>query len=156
MYYIIIILGVLLDQVSKYFVVENLKNQGSLELIKDWLYFTYVENSGAAWGLLSGKRIFFIVFTLMVFGGLIYILTSKKYQLNKIYKLSLALILSGGLGNFIDRLRMGYVVDFIFSPLKGIYNFPVFNVADIFITVGSGLLIIYMLFFEGKKDEDRQ
>lgn len=156
MYYIIVILGVLLDQVSKYFVVENLKGQGSLELIKDWLYLTYVENSGAAWGLLSGKRGFFIIFTLLVFGGLIYILTSKKYQLNKIYKLSLALILSGGLGNFIDRLRMGYVVDFIFSPLNGIYNFPVFNVADIFITIGSGLLIIYMLFFEGKKDEDRQ
>ncbi len=157
MYLLIIVIGIILDQASKSWVVKNLKDTGkSIKLIENWLYFTYVENRGAAWGLLSGRRIFFIIFTLLVFAGLIYILTSKKYKLNWVYKLSLSLILSGGIGNFIDRLRMGYVVDFIFSPLNGIYNFPVFNVADIFITIGSFILVVYMLFFEGKKDENRE
>lgn len=145
-YILIIIVGIVLDRVSKNYAINNfLENpyQGKL------LNLTYLENRGAAFGILQDNRIFFILLTIVIVAGLIYYFI-KNYKTNpQILNIALAFVISGAIGNFYDRLIQGYVVDFLeFAFVK----FPVFNVADIFVTVGSFLIIIYLLFFEESKN----
>lgn len=145
-YILIIIVGIVLDRVSKNYAINNfIENpyQGKL------LNLTYLENRGAAFGILQDNRIFFILLTIVIVAGLIYFFI-KNYKTNpQILNIALAFVISGAIGNFYDRLIQGYVVDFLeFAFVK----FPVFNVADIFVTVGSFLIIIYLLFFEESKN----
>ncbi len=144
-YILIIIIGIVLDRVSKNYAINNFienPHQGKL------LNFTYLENRGAAFGILQDNRIFFILLTIVIVAGLVYYFI-KNYKTNpQILNIALAFVISGAIGNFYDRLIQGYVVDFLeFDFIK----FPVFNVADIFVTVGSFLIIIYLLFFEESK-----
>lgn len=139
-----------LDQFTKYLAVTHLKNKPSITLIENWLNLTYVENSGAAFGMFQNATIFFAVITILVVFGILYYLLREVNNNDIFLNLTLVIIMAGAIGNLIDRLRLGFVIDFIHSPLGGIYNFPVFNFADMYITISAILIIIYTLFIEGK------
>lgn len=145
MYIIIIILGLLLDRLSKGYAINNFIEN---PIEGPFVNFTYLENRGAAFGILQDKRIFFLIITLVIVWYLLYHFYNTYKTNPKILNISLALIISGALGNFYDRFVNGFVVDFIeFS----FFNFPVFNVADIFVTVGCALMIIYIIFIHEDK-----
>lgn len=150
-YTIIIILGIVLDRITKIYASSNfLQNPIKGKLIN----LVYVENRGAAFGILQDRRIFFIILTLVVVAYLLYYFIRNINTNPKMLNLALSLIISGALGNFYDRLFHGYVVDFIeFSFI----NFPVFNIADILVTLGSILLIVFILFsdMDGDKNVSR-
>lgn len=150
MLYIIFILIIVLDQLTKYGAVKFLKNSKPIMIIKDFLYFSYVENSGAAFGILQNKRTFFVLITSIVIIIILFFLIRNFYYLNKSMKVSLIMLIAGAIGNLIDRIRFGYVVDFISFHFKGGYEFPVFNIADSFIVI-STIFIIYMVFFDKYK-----
>ncbi|NLM06240.1 MAG: signal peptidase II [Tissierellia bacterium] len=149
--FIISLLIIVLDQVIKQYAINNLKDGGPISVIGDFFQLRYVENSGAAFGMLKDARLFFIIITLAVLVYVFYILIKKRDRLDKITKLLLAIFIGGTVGNFIDRLRFGYVVDF-FSFDFGFYKFPVFNVADIAITVS--VAIFALLVFTNRIDLD--
>ncbi|MDI6602408.1 MAG: signal peptidase II, partial [Thermoanaerobacteraceae bacterium] len=112
-------------------------------IIGNLLEFTFVKNKGAAFGILQNQTVFFIIITLMVSVALIYLLISVPGQFY--IKLSLSFIFGGALGNLIDRIRLGYVIDFIH-----ISHWPVFNIADMFIVFGSIILAIFIFISEKK------
>lgn len=142
---IIIIISIVSDQLTKFWAMDVLKNGDSIKIIGNFLRFTYAENKGAAFSILQNQRTFFLVITLvmLIFLGYIYF---KTKNITKLSKLSIAMIAGGALGNFIDRFRLGYVVDFIDVRFGEFYNFPVFNIADSFVVCGTILMIILILF----------
>ncbi len=147
-YFVIIVLGLVLDRFTKNYAVTRLMERP----VSGKLFnFTYLENRGAAFGILQDKRVFFIILTITVMAILLYVFVKNFKTNKKAVNVALTLIISGALGNFYDRLVNNYVVDFI--EFKHI-NFPVFNVADILISIGSCLLIIYILFFDGKGEKE--
>lgn len=141
----------LIDYIIKILVLNNLKPIGSLAVIPGLFSLTYVENRGAAFGMLSDARWIFIVFTFIVIAVLIYFIFKKRIT-SKLFNISAILIIGGGIGNLIDRIFYGFVVDYLsvsFFP-------PVCNFADYCITVGAGLMVIYLIFFTdflSKKDK---
>jgi len=148
---IIIILGVALDQITKYIVINNIEFGEMIPVIDKFFYLTYHENKGAAWGILQNGRYFFIALTAIVSAAIAYALYKST---NRLLKFSLSLILAGAIGNFIDRLIKGSVADFLdFYPVN--YHFPTFNAADILVTCGTALLAYYLIFVyqEPKKKE---
>lgn len=149
-----ILLAVILiaaDQITKYFTLTALKPLGSIEILKGILNFTYVENRGAAFGIFQNARWMFITVTLITIIAIIgYII--KSGTKDKTLLLSLSLILSGGIGNMIDRIFRGFVVDMIEVTF---IDYPVFNLADCCVVIGAIILAIYILFIykEPKKDD---
>lgn len=139
-----VILLVVLDQASKiYLTLVNKTSPIDLEVIRGFFRITYTCNDGAAFSILKGKRVFFIIMTIVVVCLIVYYLLK-----NKVYwveKYSLLLIISGAVGNLIDRIMYGYVIDFLDFIIFG-YDFPVFNIADSFITIGAIGLIVSILF----------
>ena len=138
----VILLGIVLDQLTKWLAVKFLEPIPTKPLIESVLHLTYVENRGAAFGMLANQRWIFILIssvTIIVLLGVLY----AGYLPNRLYKISVAMIISGGIGNMIDRLALGYVVDFIDFRL---INFAVFNGADSFVCVGAGLLVLALIF----------
>ncbi len=138
------------DQFTKYIAVLKLKNQPAFSIIDGVLEFNYLENRGAAFGMLQNQKIFFVFVALIFLGVIAYVLIKVPYE--KKYKrlhVLLILIAGGAIGNLIDRLRLDYVVDFIYIVL---INFPIFNVADIYVTLSTVLLVIQVLFVY--KDND--
>ncbi len=143
---LISVIIVILDQYTKYLAVLNLMGKRPIIVIDNLLEFHFVKNYGAAFGILQNQRNFFIaITTIVIIGGIIF-LYLKKDRITKFGKLSSWILIGGAVGNLIDRIRLVYVVDFIKVDLGKLYDFPVFNVADIFIVVGTGLLIIAILF----------
>jgi signal peptidase II len=140
--YTAIILGsIILDSLSKLLTVTFLKPVGSVPLIKGVLHFTYVENRGAAFGMLADSRWVFLVFsTLAIVAILFYLYTGRADT--RLLAIGLSMIAGGGIGNMIDRLTLGYVVDFIDFAL---IDFAVFNIADSFVCVGAGLMVLALL-----------
>jgi signal peptidase II len=133
--------SVALDQLTKWIAVLHLQPVDSIPLWEGVLHLTYVENPGAAWGMLADHRWVFMVFSTIAIIGLgIYLFGFSKEP--TWVKVSLALVVGGGIGNMIDRVILGYVVDFIYVAL---INFPVFNVADSCVTVGAGMLMFYFV-----------
>ena len=128
---------ILLDQLSKLLIIDK-----SINLIPNILSFTYTQNTGVAFGLIDNNLIFVILFNIVILGIIIKFLKENNENIDFVVLVSLILILSGGVGNLIDRLLRGYVVDFI--KLEFI-NFPVFNLADISVTVGVLILIIVIV-----------
>ena len=156
---IIAFVVVLLDQISKHFVCLNLKPVGSIELIKGILNFTYVENTGAAFGLLSDNRVVFMVFSVIIIAVLSYIVAIYHGQ-SKLFDVCLGLIVGGGIGNMVDRAFLGYVVDFIDFCAFDFWKW-VFNIADSAVVVGCILAIIFVIFDKkaatiGQKAEESQ
>lgn len=128
------------DQMTKLIVDHTLQLGGAYSIIDNFFYFTYYHNTGAAWGILEGNLIlFYIVAVIAAIGITYYFIQSAPYQ--KLTRFGLVLVFSGMIGNLIDRIVFGYVRDFIGFIIFG-YNFPIFNVADMAITIGIGLVIL--------------
>lgn len=152
LYFIIILFAVLSDQIAKYLAVAHLKTAGSIKLIPGLLNLSYVENKGAAFGMLQNGRALFLVLTAAVL-LLLLVYTLKTKPENILYKLSVSMVAGGATGNFIDRALRGFVVDMLeFSFI----DFPVFNIADVFIVCGSILFCVYIIFFEAKEGEKNE
>ena len=130
-------------------------NQSIPVLGEQFFRLTYIENAGIAWGIPFGSRIFLVIFTICAIILLIYFIT-KIIEGPLLPKISLALILGGALGNLIDRIRTGYVVDFFDFDFPDfiMHRFAVFNIADSAVSVGMTLLIIHIIFFESKQKTD--
>lgn len=148
---VVLLLSVSLDQWSKHWAQTELQTLPgrSITLVPGYAGFTYVRNPGAAWGFLarsdvSFRRPFFLGMTVlaMIFMGVIFV---RLEESQRWLLWALALILSGALGNFIDRLRFNYVVDFIDLHLEGRFYWPKFNIADVAITVGVVMLLLEMV-----------
>ena len=139
-------------QWTKNLAVEHLKGQEDISLIPGVLCLHYLENRGAAFGIFQDQRTFLLILTAIILICVCYVLwripSDKKYNL---LKLLCIMITAGGIGNLIDRVRLNYVVDFIYFSL---IDFPVFNVADIYVTTSMFLLLILVLCYY--KDEDFQ
>jgi signal peptidase II len=132
------------DQLSKYWAVATLKGAEGIALLPGVLQLTYVENSGAAFGIFQNQRMFFLIITILIFLAFgIYIRWRRPES--RLFWLSLSLIMGGAVGNLIDRIRLSYVVDMIDFRL---INFPVFNIADTFVVIGTIFLCAYILFYE--------
>ena len=129
-----------LDQLTKWLAVVYLKSGDPVTLIPGVLQLSYTENEGAAFGMLQGGRWFFVVMTGILMAALLLFLLSGKLRRYRIFNCSMILIIAGGIGNFIDRIVQGYVVDFIEVTL---FEFPLFNVADCFVVIGSVMLLIF-------------
>lgn len=149
-HFILLFLLIGLDQFTKYFAITQLKGKESIEIIPKVLQLFYHENTGAVWGIMSGKISILILTTTIIMLGMIALYfklpQSKRYNL---LRLILVFITAGAVGNLIDRCIHQYVVDFIYFEL---INFPIFNVADIYVTVSSILLVLLSIFYY--KDED--
>ena len=144
-YYIIytavIIGGIVLDQLSKLLAVKLLAPIGSVPLWEGVLHLTYVENRGAAFGMLAEHRwVFMSISTIAIIAIAIYLYSGRNTS--KLYTSALMLIVSGGIGNMIDRIALGYVVDFIDFAL---IDFAVFNIADSLVCIGAGLLVLALV-----------
>ena len=141
LYSSIIALGILLDQITKYLTSSFMELYQSIPIIKDVIHITYVQNTGAAFGMMKDSRwVFMISSTVMIIALLLYLYLGHAE--NRLYGASMAMIISGGIGNMIDRIALGYVVDFIDFTL---IDFAVFNGADSFVCVGAGLLILALI-----------
>ena len=148
---IIILLLTILDQGSKSLVLAHLKDQPDISLIPGVLQLRYLENRGMAFGLFEGKIPVFVILCLLFFGVFIYVyarIPKSRYYLP--LSVTALVMVSGALGNFIDRVCRGYVVDFIYFSL---IDFPVFNIADMYV-VCSGILFVILVCFRYKNDED--
>lgn len=149
-YILAAILIIVIDQITKilttnFFRIGEVKN-----IIPGFLSFTYIKNEGAAFGILQGARIFFLIITVVIFFGVIgYII--KNHPHSRLEKWALCSMAGGAAGNFIDRLFLGYVRDFI---LLDFMDFPVFNIADCFVCIGAGLYILYAFSDMFKKKEE--
>lgn len=148
----VIIVTVFLDQLTKYLTVLHLKPIDTLPIIEDVLHLTYVENTGAAFGMMKDARwVFMVTSTAAIIGILGYMIHRvyiKKEKMPWMEALSLSLIVGGGIGNMIDRTMLGYVVDMIDCRF---INFAVFNVADSFVCIGAGLMILYLMILTVKE-----
>lgn len=138
---ILILVGI--DQYTKFLAVLNLKTN-AINLIDNVFQLTYLENNGAAFGIMNGKKMFFIFFTIIVLilVCVVYLQIPKEKHYTLLRLVSI-LFASGAIGNMIDRVWHNYVIDFFYFEL---INFPVFNVADCYVTIAAGLLIFLFLF----------
>lgn len=142
---VIIAILVVIDQLTKYLAYTFLKPIRQLHIIENVFSLTYVENRGAAFGIFQGGRWFFIIATIIVLICLIFYNRNLPKEKPYVYvRISIILIVAGAIGNFIDRLFLGYVIDFLHITF---INFPVFNIADIYIVLGTFLYSVLLLFF---------
>lgn len=142
-YYIIALFIILLDQLTKWLIVKNMELGESIQIIENFLYITSHRNRGAAWGILQGQMWFFYIITSVVVIALIYYI-QKEAKGKWLLGTSLGFMLGGAIGNFIDRIFRGEVVDFINTYIFG-YDFPIFNIADSALVIGVGILMLQML-----------
>ena len=142
--FMLFVILVIADQLTKHLAVVKLKNQAAYNLINGILEFNYLENRGAAFGVLQNQKYFFVFVALIFIGVIVFVLikvpTQKKY-----YSLNILLVMiaAGAVGNMIDRVRYEYVVDFIYLVC---IQFPIFNVADIYVTTATVILVFQILF----------
>lgn len=140
LYIVLTIIAVLIDQLVKWWVTATIPLNQEQAFIPGLFNLMNLHNSGAAWSILEGQRWFFFIVTIVTIGVIAWLMFHYRGQ--RWLEISLCLILAGTLGNFVDRLRFGYVVDmFEFLPV----SFPVFNVADALLTIGVILLAIMIL-----------
>lgn len=156
--YIILIslagLIIALDQITKLYIDHHFQLHESISVIPNFFNITYVRNTGAAFGLLSKApesfRIPFFIIVPLIALTIIVLIFKKTQDTQLLMITALSLILGGAIGNFIDRVRFNYVIDFLDFHWKNVYHWPAFNVADATIVVGVALLIFYTLTHEGK------
>ncbi len=150
MYFIIIAFVVALDQLTKYLIHANLELNSTIPLLDGIFHITYIQNSGAAFSMFQNKTGFLIAMQLAVITVVLVYLIKRQKKEHWCLLLSLSLIAAGGIGNLIDRAMNGYVVDFLDFRI-----WPIFNVADISVCVGCGLLVLYMFFVEPKLSKEK-
>ena len=130
---ILVILLIVIDQISKFYIVENIGKEIK-NIIPNVLNFTYVENRGGAFGVGQNSTMMFVLVNIIILGIIIRFMMIQKDRIDRKTQVILSMILAGGISNLIDRIARGFVLDFIdFSP---IISFPVFNIADILIVIG--------------------
>ena len=135
---------VVLDQLTKYFVVQNIPLHTQVPVMDGIFHFTYVQNTGAAFSSFEGQHWLFVLVLAFFAGFIIWEFPKKRMGFTNFERWMIVAIFAGGIGNMIDRLRLGYVVDMIEVEFM---NFAVFNVADIFITCGCVLLLVHLILF---------
>ena len=148
---IIVAAAIVLDRLSKIWMTEFLARHGGYFTLWPKVFnLFYVENTGAAFGMLKDARWFFVVLTsIVIIVAIVYSIRTRKTT-SWLFKISMAMIIGGAVGNLIDRVLTGVVIDFFYFEL---INFAVFNVADSFVTVGAVLLGIYIIFFYDKDEK---
>lgn len=135
---------VIIDQLSKYYITTSMKLHDSIPIIKDVFEIHYINNPGAAWGLFENQHTLFGICAIVAcFFGAIFYVKCVKANTMKALRICIVLILAGAIGNFIDRARFQYVIDFIYFKL---IDFPVFNIADCYVTIGFFITVILILF----------
>lgn len=158
MQYILMLLAaagvVVADQLSKLWVVGNIDLFSRMEAIPGLFYLTYVQNTGAAFSSFQGMQWLFLVIFILFTVAVVWEFSKKRLPFTTFDRWCIVLIYAGGLGNMIDRIRLGYVVDMIATDFM---DFPVFNVADCFITCGCIALLVHLIFFNREfwKDEKK-
>lgn len=140
------------DQLSKIIVSSSMRLSSSHTIIDNFFYFTYAHNEGAAWGMLEGKISLFLLVSVVAAIGMIYYFT-KTTKEEVLTRFGLVLAFAGAIGNLIDRVCFGYVRDFIDFIILG-YNFPIFNIADMALVIGIGLIILEILLGERKNGKN--
>lgn len=149
---VICVCVIILDAVSKYLVVANIPPDGNVPCINGVFHLTYIKNRGAAFGMLENARwVFLIVSVIAIVAMIVYMLLKKPK--NMWVKTAIAMLVGGGIGNMIDRVRLGYVVDFIEVDFV---DFAVFNVADSFVTVACGILVVYLIVASVKEEKAKK
>lgn len=147
---ILLLIGI--DQLTKIWAVARLENQMPIKLWEGVFHFEFIRNEGAAWGIFSGKQGFLIVLTsVIIIAMIVYIFKLPKTKWGNIGRVAFVLVISGAVGNLIDRVLYGNVRDFLYFKL---IDFPIFNVADILVVVGVGLLLLTLLC--GDLDHDNE
>ena len=141
--FMLFVILVIADQLTKHLAVVRLKNQAAYNLINGILEFNYLENRGAAFGVLQNQKYFFVFVALIFIGVIVFVLIKVPAQ-KKYYSLNILLVMiaAGAVGNMIDRVRYDYVVDFIYLVC---IQFPIFNVADIYVTTATVILVFQIL-----------
>ena len=151
-YYIIALIVIIFDQITKWLIVEKMDVYDSIIIINNFFNITSHRNKGAAWGILQDQMVFFYIITLVVVIGIIYYMQKHGKQ-SSLLAIGLSLLLGGAIGNFIDRLYRKEVVDFLDFQIFN-YNYPIFNIADSALVIGVGLLIIYTILDERKSKKE--
>lgn len=141
---IFVVIATVLDQLSKLWVVNNIPLYGEIPVLDGIFHLTYAQNTGAAWSMLSGMQWLFLGIFLVFTLGIVWEFSKKRWPFTTFDRWCIAVVYAGGLGNIIDRIRLGYVVDMIEVEF---INFPVFNLADCCITCGCIALIVHLIFF---------
>ncbi|WP_054740485.1 signal peptidase II [Cellulosilyticum ruminicola] len=151
----LIIVGLVgVDQITKVWATNTLADGRSIPIWDGVFHLQYVKNTGAAFGMLGGRQTFLIIITtLIIIGMFIYYHKLPTTVLGKWTKIAFIMIISGAIGNLIDRVFLNYVRDFLYFKL---INFPVFNVADILVVVGVGLLVVTMLLSEVEEERRKE
>ncbi|WYU50242.1 signal peptidase II [Bacillus sp. FSL K6-0047] len=147
MAYIVALIIIVLDQLTKWLVVTSMKLGERIPIIDQVLYLYSHRNTGAAFGILQGQMWFFYVVTTIIVGVIIYLIQTEAKG-NRLLKIALGLVLGGAIGNFIDRLLRQEVVDFIDT----FGDFPIFNIADSALTIGVGLFLLNIL-IQGRNEK---
>ncbi|UTR10953.1 signal peptidase II [Evansella sp. LMS18] len=142
-FYLIAFSVLVIDQFTKWLVVQNMEIRESIPIIEGFFYLTSHRNAGAAFGILQGQMWLFYIATIIVVGVVVYYIQVYGRQ-NRLFGISLGLVLGGAIGNFIDRVLFGEVVDFLDVYIFN-YNYPIFNVADSALVVGVIMLIIHVI-----------
>ena len=135
------IIFIMVDFVSKYVVTRYINLNDSIIIIKNFLSLTYVRNTGVAFSILTDNKYLVMIISFMIISGIVYYIYHNKPK-STLEKVGYSLILGGAIGNFLDRLFKGYVIDFIDVKIFS-YDYPIFNLADTFIVIGVLLIGIY-------------
>jgi len=138
----VIILLIIIDQVVKFVVIKNIYNSG-ITIINGVLDLTYVENTGGAFGIGNNSTVMFIIVNIFVIALTTKIIISKRNEISNSILIGLGLISAGGIGNLIDRIYRGFVIDYI--DINPLIKYPVFNIADICVVIGCLIIMINLL-----------
>ena len=149
---LLILVSVGLDQLTKYLVLENIEMFEIVPVVKGFFHFTYIENEGAAFGMLSEHRWVFLVISTVAIAAFIFYIIKYKPK-DPLLCIALSFVVGGGIGNMIDRCFRGSVVDFIEVEF---IDFYVFNVADMFVCVGCGLMVLWIIVSEIKESKQKK
>ncbi len=148
-YYLIILAALVLDRVTKYIVDSNMQVGQTVPVIENVFHFTYIQNQGAAFSMWQQQWIILIGFPLVIIAVCLVLIFIKRKIWNRLILTSISFICAGGIGNLIDRISQGYVIDMFDFRV-----FPVFNIADIFVCVGCGLMVLDVVLSERKNRRD--
>lgn len=149
----IIFLAIFIDQIAKEIIIKNIFNS-SIEIIKGFLNFTYVENTGGAYGIGSNNIVMFIIINIIIIGILMKFVISKREEISTPLLIFISLIIAGGMGNLIDRIFRGYVIDFI--DINPVFKYPIFNIADIFVVTGCIAIAIDLIYRTIKSEKQEK
>ena len=148
-YYFIILLIIVVDRIIKTWISSNMQIGESIPIINEFFHITYIHNEGAAFSLMEGQWLVLILFPMMAIMVGLLILFIKRRKWNRVLLSSISLICAGGIGNLIDRVILGYVIDFFDFRV-----FPIFNIADISICIGCALLLIDTIILDRKRGKN--